>query len=90
MASTGPEPVAAAVTSSPPRRRSVTVAVGASLAIGLLTAVAGIGSGQAAIGSIAFGSAMAGCGIVFAASASGSVGPPPQRCSAGERAPSSG
>jgi ABC-2 type transport system permease protein len=49
-----------------PLAAAVTVAVGASLTIGLLTAFAGIGSGQPALGSIAFGAAMAGCGLVFA------------------------
>ncbi|MET0863606.1 MAG: ABC transporter permease [Nakamurella sp.] len=49
-----------------PLAAAVTVAVGASLTIGLLTALAGIGNGQGAIGSIAFGAAMAGCGVVFA------------------------
>jgi polyether ionophore transport system permease protein len=44
---------------------AVTVAIGASLAIGVLIAAAGIGSGQDAAGSIAFGAAMAGCGLVF-------------------------
>jgi len=49
-----------------PLAAAVTVAVGASLAIGLLTAAAGIGSGESAPGSILFGAAMAGCGLVFA------------------------
>ena len=45
---------------------AVTVAIGASLAIGLLVTLAGIGSGESAVGSAAFGVAMAGCGLVFA------------------------
>ena len=49
-----------------PLAAAVTVAIGASLAIGVLIAAAGIGSGQDAAGSIAFGAAMAGCGLVFA------------------------
>jgi len=49
-----------------PLAAAVTVAFAASLIIGLLTAVAGIGSGQPALGSITFGAAMAGCGLVFA------------------------
>jgi len=49
-----------------PLAAAVTVAFAASLTIGLLTAVAGIGSGQPALGSITFGAAMAGCGLVFA------------------------
>ena len=49
-----------------PLAAAVVVAMGASAAIGLLIALAGIGSGQPATGSIAFGAAMAGCGLVFA------------------------
>lgn len=49
-----------------PLAAAVTVAVGASLTIGVLSALAGIGNGQDALGSIAFGAAMAGCGLVFA------------------------
>jgi ABC-2 type transport system permease protein len=49
-----------------PLAAAVTVAVGASLAIGVLIAAAGIGSGEDAAGAIAFGGAMAGCGLVFA------------------------
>jgi len=49
-----------------PLAAAVGVAIGASVTIGLLTALAGIGSGQSALGSIAFGAAMAGCGLVFA------------------------
>jgi ABC-2 type transport system permease protein len=49
-----------------PLASAVIVAIGASLTIGLLTAVAGIGSGQPPLGSVAFGAAMAGCGLVFA------------------------
>ena len=45
---------------------AVAVAVGASLTIGVLAAAAGIGSGQPVVGSLAFGGAMAGCGLVFA------------------------
>lgn len=48
-----------------PLAAAVTVAVGASLAIGVLTAAAGVASGQDAVGSLAFGGAMAGCGVVF-------------------------
>ncbi len=49
-----------------PLAAAVTVAIGASIAIGVLIAVAGIGSGESAAGSLAFGAAMAGCGLVFA------------------------
>ena len=49
-----------------PLAAAVTVAVGASLTIGVLIAAAGVGSGQDAVGAIAFGGAMAGCGLVFA------------------------
>ena len=49
-----------------PLAAAVTVAIGASLAIGVLIAAAGIGSGENAAGSLAFGGAMAGCGLVFA------------------------
>lgn len=45
---------------------AVTVAVGASTAIGILIAAAGVGSGEDVTGSVAFGAAMAGCGFVFA------------------------
>lgn len=49
-----------------PLAAAVTVAVGASLTIGLLSAAAALGNGQDAAGSLAFGGAMAGCGVVFA------------------------
>ena len=49
-----------------PLAAAVTVAVGASLTIGVLSAAAGIASGQDAMGSLAFGGAMAGCGVAFA------------------------
>lgn len=49
-----------------PLAAAVTVAVGAALAIGVLTAAAGVASGQDVVGSLAFGGAMAGCGIVYA------------------------
>ncbi len=45
---------------------AVTVAVTASLTIGLLTAAAGVANGQDLAGSVAFGGAMAGCGVAFA------------------------
>jgi ABC-2 type transport system permease protein len=45
---------------------AVSVAIGASLTIGALVTVAGIGSGEDPAGSLAFGAAMAGCGLVFA------------------------
>jgi ABC-2 type transport system permease protein len=57
---------AAVVGRAAPLAAAVTVAIGASLAIGVLIAVAGIGSGESAAGSLAFGAAMAGCGLVFA------------------------
>src|SRR4029077_5218391 len=50
-----------------PLAAAVTVAVGASLAIGVLITAGGIGRGESAAGSLAFGGAMAGCGLVFAA-----------------------
>jgi ABC-2 type transport system permease protein len=49
-----------------PLAAAVAVAVGASLAIGVLAAAAGLANGQDALGSLAFGGAMAGCGVVFA------------------------
>jgi ABC-2 type transport system permease protein len=49
-----------------PLAAAVTVAIGASLGIGVLTAAAGLANGQDAVGAIAFGGAMAGCGVVFA------------------------
>ncbi len=49
-----------------PLAAALSVAIGASLAIGAVTVVAGIGSGQPVPGSLAFGGAMAGCGLVFA------------------------
>lgn len=45
---------------------AVGVAIGASAAIGVLVALAGIRSGEGVSGSLAFGGAMAGCGLVFA------------------------
>jgi ABC-2 type transport system permease protein len=45
---------------------AVTVAVTASLTIGLLTAAAGVANGPDLAGSVAFGGAMAGCGVAFA------------------------
>lgn len=45
---------------------AVTVAIGASLAVGALVTVGGIGTGEDVIGSLAFGAAMAGCGLVYA------------------------
>lgn len=45
---------------------AVTVAVGASLAIAALGAAAGLANGQDLAGSLAFGGALAGCGVVFA------------------------
>ncbi|HEY5879367.1 MAG TPA: ABC transporter permease, partial [Nakamurella sp.] len=49
-----------------PLAAAVTVAVGASLAIGALAAAAGLANGQDALGALAFGGALAGCGVVFA------------------------
>jgi len=49
-----------------PLAAAVIVAIGASLAIGVLTAAAGLANGQDAVGAVAFGGAMAGCGVVFA------------------------
>ncbi len=49
-----------------PLAAAVIVAIGAALAIGVLTTSAGLANGQDALGSIAFGGAMAGCGLVFA------------------------
>ncbi len=49
-----------------PLAAAVTVAIGASLAIGVIVAAAGIGSGESSAGSVLFGAAMAGCGLVFA------------------------
>ncbi|WP_395726420.1 ABC transporter permease [Nakamurella sp.] len=49
-----------------PLTAAVAVAIGASLAIGLLTAAAGVANGQDVAGSLAFGGAMAGCGVAFA------------------------
>ncbi len=49
-----------------PLAAAVIVAIAASLAIGVLVAAAGIGSGESATGSVLFGAAMAGCGLVFA------------------------
>ena len=49
-----------------PLAAAVTVAIGASLAIGVLITAAGIGSGESVTGSLAFGGSMAGCGLVFA------------------------
>lgn len=45
---------------------AVSVAVGASLLIGVLTAAAGLANGQDLAGSLAFGGALAGCGVAFA------------------------
>lgn len=49
-----------------PLAAAVVVAVGASLAIGVLTTAAGVANGQEIAGSLAFGGAMAGCGVAFA------------------------
>jgi len=49
-----------------PLAAAVIVAIGASLGIGVLTAAAGLANGQDAVGAVAFGGAMAGCGVVFA------------------------
>ncbi len=49
-----------------PLTAAAVVAIGASLSIGVLTAAAGLANGQDALGSFAFGGAMAGCGVVFA------------------------
>jgi ABC-2 type transport system permease protein len=51
---------------SAPLAAGVAVAVGASLTIGLLAAAAALGSGQDTAGALAFGGAMAGCGVVYA------------------------
>ena len=51
-----------------PLAAAVAVAVGASLAIGVLAAAAGLANGQDALGSVAFGGAMAGCGVVYSRS----------------------
>ena len=48
-----------------PLAAAVLVAGGASLAIGVLAAAAGLANGQDTTGSIAFGGAMAGCGVAF-------------------------
>lgn len=50
-----------------PLASAVTVAWGASLVIGLLVAVGAIAIGQPVAGSVAFGAALAGPGLVFAA-----------------------
>src|SRR6478736_3179184 len=50
-----------------PLAAAVSVAIGASLAIGLLVVLAGLGNGEDLAGSLAFGGAMAGCGLTFAA-----------------------
>jgi ABC-2 type transport system permease protein len=49
-----------------PLTAAVVLAIGASLAIGLLTAASGVANGQELGGSLAFGGAMAGCGVAFA------------------------
>jgi len=49
-----------------PLAAAVIVAIGASLGIGVLAAAAGLANGQDAVGAVAFGGAMAGCGVVFA------------------------
>lgn len=51
---------------SAPLAAGVAVAVGASLTIGLLATAAALGSGQDTAGSLAFGGAMAGCGVAYA------------------------
>lgn len=48
-----------------PLAAAVAVAAGASLAIGLLAAAAGMANGQDVTGSIVFGGALAGCGVAF-------------------------
>lgn len=48
-----------------PLAAAVVVATGASLLIGVLAAAAGMANGQDVTGSIAFGGAMAGCGVAF-------------------------